>query len=268
MDPEAVRAVDVQELLRSLWQGRAPPQGGVDRIVAGDPECRATGVAVMWMAYRSALERAVELGCNVIVTHEPTFYDHHDEDPASLSLGASQSKRALIDRHALTVMRCHDLWDAMPERGVPDAWGRRLGLGAPVAATEFLRVYEVRETTALELAMDVARAVRPLGQEAVQLLGDEEARVRRIGIGTGAITPYRRMTVDLGVDAAICTDDGIDYWRDGALAIDGGVPLIVVNHPVAEEDGIVSLAETLREALAPLPVHHLPQRCMFRLVSA
>lgn len=260
------RAIDVHRHLQSLRSGPSP-RDGVDRIVAGDPERSVAGVAVMWMSSFAQLERAVALGCNVVVTHEPTFFDHRDDDPASLALEAARRKRAYIDAHGLTVMRCHDVWDVLPERGVPDAWGRFLGFDAPVAATEFLRVYEVPARSALAFARDVATAVAPLGQGAVQLIGPETAQVRRVGTGTGAVTPFRTMIGELSVDAAICTDDGIDYWRDGALAIDAAVPLVVVHHSVSEEAGMVTLAQELRSALHPLPVHHVPQRCMYRLVS-
>jgi putative NIF3 family GTP cyclohydrolase 1 type 2 len=184
-----------------------------------------------------------------------------------LALASATAKRAFVERHALSIVRCHDLWDAYPDLGVPDAWGRALGLGRAALADGFLRVYEIEPTTAEAFARRVARAVAPLGQQAVQLIGPAEAEVRRVSVGTGAITPVRRALIDLGVDLAVCTDDGIAYWRDGALAIDAGVPLVVVNHPVSEEAAMIHLADLLRERLAPLPVYHLPQRCMFRLVG-
>ena len=262
-----LRVRDVQASLASLHGGWRPPEDGVDRVIAGDAGRAVAGVAVMWMSYRWALERAVALGCDLVITHEPTFYDHHDRDPASLALASARAKAAYLEEHGVTVVRCHDLWDAYPGLGVPDAWGRALGLGPAVAATEFLRVHEVPETSAEAFARRVARAVAPWGQEAVQLVGPAEARVRRVSVGTGAVTPVRASLVDLGVDLAVCTDDGIAYWRDAALAIDAGLPLVVVNHPVSEEAAMATLADTLRDALAPVPVHHLPQRCMYRLVA-
>ena len=71
-----------------------------------------------------------------------------------------------------------------------------------------------------------------------------------------------------GIDLAICTDDGIDYWRDGGFAIDMDIPIIVVNHMVSEEIGVQRLAETLSRQFPTIPVRHIKQRCMYRLVRA
>jgi len=85
-------------------------------------------------------------------------------------------------------------------------------------------------------------------------------------LGTGAITPVLEMAAELQADAVITTDDGIDYWRDGALAIDLGIPIFVVNHPVSELAGVAALAEHLQMAFPGIPVHHIPQTCMYVLV--
>jgi hypothetical protein len=76
------------------------------------------------------------------------------------------------------------------------------------------------------------------------------------------------MLTQYGVDLAICTDDGFTYWRDAAYAIDMAIPVIVVNHAVSEEPGLMNLALHLREQFPSVPVHHIPQRCMHQLVSA
>ena len=70
------------------------------------------------------------------------------------------------------------------------------------------------------------------------------------------------------VDLAICSDDGTTYWRDAAYAIDMGIPMVVVNHPVSEEAGMINLAQCLQAQFPELPVLHIPQRCMYRLVGA
>ena len=55
--------------------------------------------------------------------------------------------------------------------------------------------------------------------------------------------------------------------RDGGLAIDMGLPVILVNHAVAEINGMKLLAGHLQEKFPELPVHFIPQGCMFRLVG-
>ena len=238
----------------------------VDTFKAGDPDTDVRGIAVGWMSYRWALEKALDLGCNVFITHEPTYYHHHDNNPRFLRLAAAREKRQLIEDKGLVIIRCHDLWDQVPEIGIPDSWAQWLGLGQAIDGEGYFRVYDVQGRTAGDVARQVAARTWELGQEAVHLIGPADQPVTRVAIGTGAITPFLTFVADLHADLGICTDDGISYWRDGAYAIDAGVPLIVVHHAVSEEAGMINLAAKLRSAFPDLPVHHIPQRCMFKLV--
>lgn len=50
----------------------------VDTIKAGEPDTPVDGIAVTMMATLDVLERAAAAGHNMVITHEPTFYDHLD----------------------------------------------------------------------------------------------------------------------------------------------------------------------------------------------
>lgn len=262
-----MKAHELREYLLSLDSGWVDREKTVDTFKAGDPEAEVRGIAVGWMSYTWALQQALELGCNVFVTHEPTFYDHYDRDPATFDLPGVCEKQAWIEENKLVILRCHDLWDQFPGTGIPDSWGDLLGLGAPSLVDGYFRAYDVERKTALEIARQVAKRTRPFGQEAVQLIGPADRLVTRLGIGTGAITPAMYMIQHYNVDLSILTDDGLMYWREGAYAIDMGIPCIVVHHHVSEEAGIMNLARHLKDHFPTIPVHHIPQKCMFKLVK-
>jgi putative NIF3 family GTP cyclohydrolase 1 type 2 len=260
-------AKDVHEYLRSLGREWIDPQETVDTFKAGRPEMPVKGIAVAWMSYFDALREAVAKGCNLFVTHEPTYYNHTDTDQSVFSFDIARRKKAFIEENGLTIIRCHDVWDRVPEIGIPDAWGRYLGWTKVVRQQTFYRVYEMPPTTAVELAKQIAAKVAPLGQNGVQLIGPADKVVRTVAIGTGAITSLRTMLTDLKPDLALCTDDGFTYWSDGAMALDMGYPVILVNHPCAEEIGMVQLANHLREKYPAVPVHHIAQKCMFATIQ-
>jgi putative NIF3 family GTP cyclohydrolase 1 type 2 len=266
-----MKAHDLQTHLRSLNGGWMDLEQTVDTLKSGDPNTKVQGIAVSWMSTSDALKKALQLGCNVFVTHEPTYYNHHD-DPASpiFELEGAREKRAFIEESGIVILRCHDLWDQVPEMGIPDAWGAALGLGKAVAGEGYYRVYDVSGRTAGDVARQVAARTARFGQEAVQLIGDAAAPVSRVAIGTGAITPLfsyiRDFGEDPGLDLAICTDDGFTYWQHGAYARDIGLPIIVVNHATSEEPGMQRLAEHLRETFPDVPVHFIPHGCMYTLV--
>jgi NIF3 (NGG1p interacting factor 3) protein len=262
-----MQALEVQTFLSSLNGGWVDPTTTVDTFKAGDPRAEVRGIAVAWMSYRWALEQAMALGCNMFVTHEPTYYSHRDADQQMLPRPATQAKRQFIEQSGLVILRCHDLWDQLPDIGIADAWGRLLGLGPAIAGQGFYRVYAVGGRTALDVARQVAVRTQPLGQEAIQLIGPPGHAVTRLAVGIGALTPLMKFIDDYQADLALCTDDGLVYWRDAAYAIDNNLPVIVVNHAVSEVAGIECLARRLQTQFPQIPVHYLAQQCMYQLVT-
>lgn len=268
-----MRAKDVQTYLRSLDGGWMDLEKTVDTFKSGSPEAEVCGIAVSWMSTTAALKTALSAGCNLFITHEPTYYDHYD-DPQGWTFGyeGTRSKRAFIEESGITIIRCHDLWDQVPQIGIPDAWGEALGLGQAVGGEGYYRVYDVSGRSAGDVARQVAARTAAFGQEAVQLIGDSSAPVHRVAIGTGAITPLFGYVHDFGeaygLDLAICTDDGFTYWREGAYAHDTGLPVIIVNHATAEEPGMQCLAEHLRLQFPTVPVQFIPRGCIYRQVTS
>ncbi len=261
-------AHDVREHLKTLDGGWVNWDNTVDTFKTGDPSVELTGIAVGWMSYTESLKKAADLGCNLYVCHEPTFYNHHDTDERIFDFPGVQAKRDWLEESGMVVLRCHDLWDQVLRIGIPDSWGEFLGLGDAIDGDGYYRVYDVSGETAQSMARKVATQTKRLGQDTVHLLGDGGAAVTRAVIGTGAITPYQHFITEYGADLAICSDDGFTYWRDGAMAIDLGVPAIVVNHAVSEIYGMELLARHLAKALPSVPVHVIEQQCMFQTVTA
>lgn len=265
---KAPTAGEVNDYLNSLGTEWVDLSKTVDTFKSGAPEIEVKGIAVAWMSYTRALEKALELGCNLFVTHEPTYYDHWDKDEKIFRFESARKKREFIEKSGLTIIRCHDVWDQYPETGIPTGWGKFLELGEPIEGSGYYYVYDGKGQTAGRIAGKIAARVVELGQPGVQLIGHEDKPVNRIVLGTGAITPMFRFIEELGADMAICTDDGFTYWREGAFAIDSGFPVAIVNHPVSEEYSMKLLAEHLAEKYPQVPVHHIPERCMYKLFSA
>jgi len=260
-----MKANELHRYLTELDGGRG--EDTVDLIIAGDGDVEITGIAVGWMSYTWALREAVALGCNVFITHEPTFCAHRDNDESIFRFPAVAAKRQFIADSGLVVIRCHDLWDKYPRLGIPDSWAETLGMGEAIDGEGYFRVYDAGGESAIEIARRVARRTQRFGQPGVQLIGPADKPVHRVAVGTGAITPYAMFIEELRADLAICSDDGSCYWRDGALAIETGIPLLVVHHQVSEEPGMIHLAQYLGQTFGEIPVHHIAQRCMYQLVT-
>jgi putative NIF3 family GTP cyclohydrolase 1 type 2/GNAT superfamily N-acetyltransferase len=260
-------ARDVHAHFRSVgtwvdWEGGTTCDG----FKAGTPNTPVTGIAVGWQSSLPALRQASDLGCNLFITHEPTFYAHMDNDKGWRDTEPGQRKAAFLDRKGMVVYRCHDLWDIFPRLGIVDAWSEFLDLGQPVATARYYNVHEVPTTTAWELTHRIALAVFKLHEQAVQLFGAKWQMVHRLAVGTGAITNVRKM-VELGADVLLTTDDGATLWRDAAWLEDLGLPMILVNHRTAEIPGLYKLVEYLQQQFPGLPVHFVGSTCSYEIYA-
>ena len=270
-----MRAVEIDQHMRAVgaWVDWSQT---VDTFKSGDPNVNVRGIAVAWQSQWPTLKAAHAAGCNLFVTHEPTFYTHRDDDPARLADAHAEAKRAWLAETGMVVYRCHDVWDVMPAHGIRDSWARGLGLEGPPLAEDERRWYglfAVTRQTVQNLAQDFAARLSAIGQDQVQVVGDPTHTVNRLAIGTGAacrVPDMAQLRDEDGryPDALLVTDDGMSFWRDGSWALDRGLPLLVVNHATAEEWGMRSLADYLRAQFPGVSVNHFPQGCQYRSIRA
>ena len=118
MGEEIKTAQDMQDYLRSLHKVNEP---SVDRIVIGDPLTRIRKAGTCWQPYLKTLKQASEMGINLMIVHEPTFYTHWDLDPENglfqntpsparkKYLDAIQEKKRWIEENEMVIIRSHDV---------------------------------------------------------------------------------------------------------------------------------------------------------------
>jgi putative NIF3 family GTP cyclohydrolase 1 type 2 len=250
-----MRAIDVHDHLRSIgtwvnWDHTC------DGFKAGDPQREIHKIGVGWISSMRALQEAHRRGCDMFITHEPTFYAHMDDDQSVFRYENAQRKREFLRETGMVVYRCHDVWDVFPELGIVDSWAEGLGLSDPISTRKYYAVYKVDPIQAADLADKILEKVKPIGQDVVYLVGDPERVVDRLAVGTGAITNVRLM-FEMDADAILATDDGMSFWRDGIWAEDMGITLLIVNHATAEIWGMQNLARYLSDVFPQIQVEFI-----------
>ncbi len=219
------------------------------------------------MGYTSAIQKAVDMQADLLITHEPLFYHPVDADPTVFEqFEAARQKKKLIEDLKIAVIRCHDVWDLLGDIGIAYAWAKYLGLNKMIKKSTWCHLYQIEPVTARRFAEYILSKVKPLGQNDVQFVGPEDKIVSRVATGTGSWTGFRHMSRDLGADIAICTYDDFIFWSEGALAIDMNFPVILVNHAITEEPGTVSMAEHLAEKFPQVEFYHIPEKCMYKTI--
>ncbi len=231
----------------------------VDSFRSGDPDRPVSRVAVGWMATIYDLRRAVELGCELFVTHEPTFWEHWPPEGKYRDTPEGRPKAELLEKSGIAVLRCHDAWDKWPGIGIRDSWARGLDLSkeAGVSQDGWSVMYEIEPTPLKAFARQVLEKVKPIGQDSVQAMGDPEMIVRRPCIGVGCYTPDLDL-IDQGADCLIGNFDGNwYYWEKRERFVERGVGLLTVEHGCTEHWGMQNLAGYIRSTWPELTVHYL-----------
>lgn len=225
-----------------------------DHILYGNEHSEVKGIAVAWIATDRALRTASEKGCNLFVTHEPAFYPGYDDRTTHALI---RNKKGLLDRLGITLIRCHDVWDRMPEYGIVDAWASYLGFQTEERATDsFYKTCLLGPCTVTDVACQVLDRVRDLGQDTVLVFGNGRKTVRRMAVGTGAITHLPSMN-ELRPDVILATDDGINFWTGGLWATDLDMPLLIANHATAEKPGMQSMVTYFRKVFPEVETSYI-----------
>ena len=234
---------------------------GVDGLICGNPECRLTGVAVVFSATLPVLEATVASGANLVIAHEGLYYRHHsDEEKLSLD-PVYRQKKEWITSQGLAIWRNHDGW----HRRVPDGimqglvqalgWEDRIEMHLSTAA-----IATIPPVPLVTLASELkSRLAAPF----IRLAGDPAMISRRIGLLAGYrgnLEQALPLLQEHGVDTLIAGEgpewELPDYITDACYQGDGR-GLLMIGHAVSEEPGMRYLAEELQSLFPDVQVRYI-----------
>jgi len=242
----------------------------VDTFKAGNPDTPVTGIAVTMMATLDVLQRAAANGQNLIITHEPTFYQHTDDRPEGMdeSDPVWAEKRAFIDKHGLVIWRFHDHWHRMKTDGILAGMVHVLGWESyQNAGNPYL--FTMPETTVEKLAADVAKR---LDTPVLRVVGNPEMKVTGIALSPGA-AGFVRETHALEIDNVEVLLVGetrewetVEYVAD-AVTEGRRKALIVIGHVPSEQAGMEECARWLKTFVKDVPIAFVPTKQPFWILA-
>lgn len=232
----------------------------VDTIKAGDPETRVTGIATTMMATHDVLRRAAAEGKNLVITHEPTFYNHLDRTDAlereNDPVWADKVK--FIRDHKMVVWRFHDHWHMRRPDGIMQGVLRALGWEKLYNAES--RLATLPETTLERLAAEVQKK---LGAKVLRVVGSKEMKVTNVALspGAGGFTGHRRALQRNDVEVLLIGEvpewETVEYVSD-AIAQGKRKALLLVGHIPSEQPGMENCADWLRTFIKDVPIAFVP----------
>ena len=262
--------MNVEQIISAVLQNVPAPESSdtVDTLKTGSPSQTVNGIVLTFMATHSVLEKAVELGANLVITHEPTFYNNVDQTDWLESDEVYRSKCRLIEENHLAVWRFHD----GPHRFTIDAivTGISEKLGWQVDPNpDQQRIFSVASQSVRSLAEECKHR---LGISRVRVAGNLDAVCTRVGLSVGSAGGTRQISMlrDEPIDALICGESAewetCEYVRD-ATAAGYNKSLIILGHANSEEAGMEWLATWLRPIIpAVIPIHFVQAGDPFQFV--
>jgi putative NIF3 family GTP cyclohydrolase 1 type 2 len=249
---EVIEAVKAN--LTCMWSEKT-----VDTFKAGNPQDQVTGIVATFIVTMDVLNKAVELNCNLIFTHEPTFYNHLDQVEHLKNDPVYQEKLKFINDNGLIIFRFHDHWHRTNPDGIFTGMINKLGWqGNQVESGEL--IFEFNEST---LGVFAAELKVIFENSPVRVIGDPDMKFKKVGLSPGApgymshVRMLERDDVEVLVGGEVPEWESITYVRD-AEGLGLKKAMILLGHVNSEEAGMEYLAEWLKGILEDVPVHFVP----------
>jgi putative NIF3 family GTP cyclohydrolase 1 type 2 len=235
------------------------PSDTVDTVKAGDPSIAVTGIATTFLDTMDVLREANRRGANLVITHEPTFYNHRDDTAFFAADPVYREKLAFIQQHHMVVFRLHDgIHSVSPDPmalGLVQSlgWQHCMDDGSPFQVT-------IPKTTLLKLSRELAAK---LNARTLRVVGDPNMEIIHVAIHPGAaglqkqVLALRSDNTEVLLAGESAEWETVEYVRD-ASAQGRHKALILLGHEVSEEAGMKQCAEDLRPLFPNLPVIHIP----------
>jgi len=233
-----------------------------DTFKAGDPQTPVTGIAVTMMATQAVLQRAVANGQNLIITHEPTFFD--DPDKAEPVSQGDQDpvladKRAFIAKNHLVIWRFHDHWHRMHPDGIELGNVHALGWEKfQDPGNQYL--FTIPETTVGKLADEVRKK---FAISALRVVGDRDMKVTRVALSPGFAGAKREIAALEMPDVQVLLAGETREWETVEYVADAVTQgkhkaLIVLSHAPSEQQGMDECVRWLKTFVTEVPVQFVP----------
>lgn len=249
-----MKVEDIYLYLKSLSKKDV---NGTDTLKCGSWDKEVNKVAVTMIATVDVIKRAKDWGADLIITHEPTFYEHMDNKIRNDVV--TREKEELIRESEISVIRFHDMMHGCEPDMIGQGEFYYLGLeGEYVKGNQFAvnRFNCKNEITPVELAKLMEEQ---LGINHIRICGARDVKCTKIsacfGTPGGVFEELRDDDVEIVLTGEACEWSLGEYARDAA-ALGYKKTLLIMGHIGSERDGMKYLTKLLKEELRDLEIKY------------
>ena len=237
------------------WQEKT-----VDTLLTGSLDMPVQGIATTMMATLDVVERSVAQGKNMIVTHEPAFYQHQPQTDDIKDDPTLLYKLDFCKKHNIAIFRFHDHWHAHRPDGIAEGMVNQLGWRKNVDDPA-----DPKKLTfdGLTLERFVRQIQQILKANTMRVLGDPELPVRHVRANWGYASRESGIKIfaHRDTDVLICGEtrewELVPYCQDSIRA-GNRKALIVIGHVLSEQGGMILCADWLKSFVPELPIQFVP----------
>lgn len=262
---------------------------GCDNYKCGNPDEECTGVVTALVPTIEVIQKAIELHCNLLIVHEPTFYSTPDYAgwKADFANQVFEEKKELLEKNHITIWRDHDHMHAHQPDAIFTGVAKYLGWEEYIntQGSQIPSVYRftIPECTVQELRDDLVSKLKLNG---IRYLGIPDAKVKRVSIvghlmpgfmgmdymdengyyveyGTTIIRELEQ-NADVVIPGEITEWTVLSYVRD-AIQLGKSKAIYNIGHFNLEELGMKFARDWIAELVGEtLPVLYVPSGDMYR----
>lgn len=267
-----------------------PNYEGCDDYKSGSPEDECTGIAAALVPTVETIQKAHALGCNLMITHEPIYYQTPDfpQWRGGFPNRVQAEKEALIRQYGITIWRDHDHLHAHRPDGIFSGVIEHLGWAdyyrpELVDAGVFLMPFEIPKTTVKALGEYL---MEKIGMRGLRYIGNPNDEITRVALtvhlypnafGRDGLQPdgfyhdysmtvmeqLEKYEIQAIIPGEIIEWTVLSYIRD-AIALGKVKACFNIGHFSLEELGIKQVAQWLAELTERrVPVHYVPTGDMY-----
>lgn len=249
----------IEKILEKTGAERLPKEKTCDVLVAGNEEAEVTKIVTTFMATVEVIQKAIEIGANLIITHEPTWYTGPDKVDWLENDSVYLAKKALIDKHQLNIWRFHDHMHMATEDLIYTGFDKELDWAQYKYKMEgrfghFGQAYHLPKVSLRELSLEFKEK---LAMDVIQIVGNPDMIVERVGVlvgggslGLGVESFPMELMESQNLDLVVCGD--ITEWTlsayiNDAAALGLNKGMLVIGHERSEEWGMKHLVPWIEE---------------------
>lgn len=252
-----ISAITAQEVIDRIIKNVAgkPFANTVDVFKEGDPDTRVTGIAVCMFATMDVLRDAIKNNCNLIIVHEPLYYNHLDGISQFKDDAVVNDKRRFIRDNKLVIWRFHDYAHSIKPDGFLAGLAGKLEWKS-YATDGVYDQYKLPETTLSEI---IRHLKDKFPGTTLNVVGNPKAKISNVCFSPGApgsmhhINCFNNKNADLVIGGEVSQWETYEYVRD-AVAQGKNKAIIFLGHIPSENVGMEYCGNWLKTIITEVPV--------------